>query len=158
MDKFKRCIKQRCSILTWILIRIRILGSTFWNSASGSSDPAFRNSGSGTEYLFQKKFMSAKWQYLFLLPPKFRKGISQIAKVFNFTLTLFTLHSFGLFLCYPDPIRERKLKWIRIRNAGIKSRITWVDFNLSILALCWTMIKQCLCFFYLALGLLWGQW
>ena len=33
-------------ILTWI--RIRILGSTFGKSGSGSSDPPFRNSGSGS--------------------------------------------------------------------------------------------------------------
>ena len=35
-------------ILTWI--RIRILGSTFGNSGSGSSDPPFRNSGSGSTF------------------------------------------------------------------------------------------------------------
>ena len=42
-------INQRCGshlILTWI--RIQILGSTFGNSGSGSSDPPFRNSGSGS--------------------------------------------------------------------------------------------------------------
>ena len=52
--------------------------------------------GSGSEYLsfifFIKKFMSDKLQCLFLLPPKFRKGISQITKTFSFT---FTLNSFG---------------------------------------------------------------
>ena len=57
-------------------------------------------SGSGSEYLFFiffiKKFMSDKLKCLFLLPPKFRKGISQITKTFSFT---FTLHSFW---CYPD--------------------------------------------------------
>ena len=70
-----------------------------------------------------------------MLPPKFRKGISQITKTFSFT---FTLHSFGAtrilinaLLSDPDPdpdprkeIKvdpdpdldlERGLKWIRIR-------------------------------------------
>ena len=36
--------------------------------------------------------MSDKLNCLFLLPTKFRKGISQITKTFSFT---FTLHSFG---------------------------------------------------------------
>ena len=35
-------------ILMWIRIRIRILGSTFGKSGSGSSDPPFHNSGSGS--------------------------------------------------------------------------------------------------------------
>ena len=81
--------------------------------------------------------MSDKLQCLFLLPPKFRKGISQITKTFSFT---FTLHSFGAtrilinaLLSDPDPDPdprkeievdpdpdpdldpERELKWIRIR-------------------------------------------
>ena len=46
-------------------------------------------SGSGSEYLFLiffiKKFMSDKLKCLFLLLPKFRKGISQITKTFSFT-------------------------------------------------------------------------
>ena len=54
--------------------------------------------------------MSDKLQYLFLLPPKFRKGISQIKK---HLVLLFTLYSFGLFWCYPDP-NQCFLKWIRI--------------------------------------------
>ena len=77
--------------------------------------------------------MSDKLQCLFLLPPKFRKGISQITKTFSFT---FTLHSFGATRILinallsdpdpdPDPRKEmevdpdldpkRGLKWIRIR-------------------------------------------
>ena len=75
--------------------------------------------------------MSDKLQCLFLLPPKFRKGISQITKTFSFT---FTLHSFGAtrilinaLLSDPDPDpdprkeievdldSERGLKWIQIR-------------------------------------------
>ena len=68
-------------------------------------------SGSGSEYLFFiKKFMSDKFKCLFLLPP-FRKDISQIAKTFSFT---FTLHSFGLFWCYPDS--NQCFKLIRIRE------------------------------------------
>ena len=35
-------------ILMWIQIRIRILGSTFGKSGSGSSDPPFHNSGFGS--------------------------------------------------------------------------------------------------------------
>ena len=54
-------------ILTWI--RIRILGSTFGKSGSGSSDPPFRKSGSGSEYLFFIRFIkiiiSDKLQCLF---------------------------------------------------------------------------------------------
>ena len=90
-------------------IRIWIRGSTFGKSGSGSSDPPFRiririlihffqkwirirfqsGSGSGFEYLFfiffKKKFMSDKLECLFILPPKFGKGISQITKTFSFT-------------------------------------------------------------------------
>ena len=97
-------------ILTWIRIRIRILGYTFGKSGSGSSDSPFRNSGSGSGssnphlekvdpepvpkwirirvpifIFFIKKFMSDKLKCLFLIPPKFRKGISQITKTFSFT-------------------------------------------------------------------------
>ena len=48
------------------------------------------NSGSGSEFFFVffiKKFMSGKLRFLslFLLPPKFRKGISQTTKTFSFT-------------------------------------------------------------------------
>ena len=77
--------------------------------------------------------MSDKLQCLFLLPPKFRKGISQITKTFSFT---FTLHSATRILINallsdpdpdPDPRKEievdsdpdldpeRGLKWIQIR-------------------------------------------
>ena len=98
--------------LTWIWIRIQILESTFGKSGSRSSDLPFHKSGSGSSapdlekmdpdlgpkvhlipktylsifHIFIKKFMSDKLQYLFLLPPKFRKGISQITKTFSFTL------------------------------------------------------------------------
>ena len=41
--------------------------------------------------VIKKKFMLDKLQCLFLLPPKFRKGISQIKNIF------------GLVWCYPDP-------------------------------------------------------
>ena len=79
--------------------------------------------------------MSDKLQCLFLLPPKFRNGISQITKTFTFT---FTLHSFGAtrilinaLLSDPDPDPDLRkeievdpdpdldpkwgLKWIQIR-------------------------------------------
>ena len=91
-------------------------------------------SGSGFEYLFFIFFIK-KLQCLFLLPPKFRKGISQITKTFSFT---FTLHSFGAtrilinaLLSDPDPDPDLRkeievdpdpdldpkwgLKWIQIR-------------------------------------------
>ena len=91
-------------ILTWI----RILGSTFGNSGSGSSDPPFRNSGSGSSdphlekvdpdpvpkwirirvpifHIFHKEIHVGQITMLILLPPKFRKGISQITKTFSFT-------------------------------------------------------------------------
>ena len=77
--------------------------------------------------------MSDKLQCLFLLPPKFRKGISQITKTFSFT---FTLHSatrilINALLSDPDPDPDLRkeievdpdpdldpkwgLKWIQIR-------------------------------------------
>ena len=145
---FEKYLKQRFGSIS------------FWHG-SGSK---FGKSGSGSEYLFLifliffiKKFMSGKSQYLFLLPPKFRKGISQIKK--KHLVLLFTLYSFGLFWCYPDPnqcfkwirIREKKSKWIRcedwsgsgsgqmqwirIRNADINytinayfSGLHWINF------------------------------
>ena len=95
-------------ILTWI--RIRILGSTFGKSGSrsGSSVPPFRNSGSGSSdphlekvdpdpvpkwirirvpifHIFHKEIHVGQITMLILLPPKFRKGISQITKTFSFT-------------------------------------------------------------------------
>ena len=36
-------------------------------------------------HIFHKELMSDKLKCLFLLPPKFRKGISQITKTFSFT-------------------------------------------------------------------------
>ena len=58
--------------------------------------------GSGSEYLFLiffiffiKKFMSDKLQYLFLLPPKFRKGISQIKNIWFYFLLYIVLVCFG---------------------------------------------------------------
>merc|ERR1712049_35782 len=94
---------------TWI--RIQILGSTFGKSGSGSgsSDPPFRNSGSGSSdphlekvdrdpvpkwiririrvpifHIFHKEIHVGQTTMLILLPPKFRKGISQITKTFSF--------------------------------------------------------------------------
>ena len=55
--------------------------------------------------------MSDKLQCLFLFPPKFRKGISQITKTFSFT--------FYSFWCYPDR-NQYFLKWIRIREKKSK--------------------------------------
>ena len=47
-------------ILTWI--RIRILGSTFGKSGSGSSDPPFRNGGSGSsDQHLEKVDPDPKW-------------------------------------------------------------------------------------------------
>ena len=81
--------------------------------------------------------MSDKLNCLFLLPPKFRKGISQITKTFSFT---FTLHSATRILINallsdpdpdPDPRKEievdpdldldpeRGLKWIRIQPNAV---------------------------------------
>ena len=99
--------------MTWI----RILGSTFGKSGSGSSDPPFRNSGSGSSdphlekvdpdpvpkwiririrvpifHIFHKEIHVGQITMLILLPPKFRKGISQITK---HLVLLFTLNSFG---------------------------------------------------------------
>ena len=129
-------------ILPWI--RIQILGSTFGKSGSGSgySDPPFCNSGSGSSdphlekvdpdpvpkqiririrvpifHIFQKQIHVGQITMLILLPPKFRKGISQITKTFSFTFYS------KQFWCYPDP-NQCFLKWIRIRIRGKKSK--WI--------------------------------
>ena len=88
-----------------------------------------RRCGSGYEYLFFiffiKKFMLDKLKCLFLLPPKFRKGISQITETFSFTFYS------KKFWCYPDP-NQCFLKWIRIqiRFRGKKSK--WIQIRIWI--------------------------
>ena len=61
---------------------IRILDPPFRDSGSGSSDPHLEKVDPDP---VPKKFMSDKLKCLFLLPPKFRKGISHITKTFSFT-------------------------------------------------------------------------
>ena len=91
--KFKAVLRIHL-ILTWI----RILGSTFGKSDSGSRSsnphlekvdpepvPKWIRIRVPIFIFFIKKFMSDNLQCLFLLPPKFRKGISQITKTFSFT-------------------------------------------------------------------------
>ena len=91
-------------------------------------------SGSESEYLLKfmtfviiKKFMYDKLIYLFLLPPKFRKSISQITKTLSFTfcstqfwLVLILPGSNKCFLkCIRILIRAKKSKWIRIQSGDL---------------------------------------
>ena len=91
----------------WIRIRIRIRVPIF--------------------HIFIKKFMPDKLQCLFLLPPNFRKGISQITKTCKHLVLLVTLHSFGAtriqinaFLSGSGSGRGKKSKWIP------KRRLKWI--------------------------------
>ena len=81
---------------------IRILGSTFGKSGSGSSDPHLEKVDPDPvpkrirlrvpiSHIFHKEIHIGQITMLILLPPKFRKGISQITKTFSFTFysTLF---------------------------------------------------------------------
>merc|ERR1711860_51651 len=81
-------------ILTWI--RIRILGSTFGKSGSGSSDPHLEKVDPDPVpkwirirvpifHIFHKKINIGQIKMLIFLPPKLRKGISQVTKTFSFT-------------------------------------------------------------------------